>query len=62
MLKGWIEFESEGQGTAYQETGSSVCQHHSIQHRDFGHSEDIEMLDIVMPSDFRTELADSVDS
>ena len=55
ILKGWIEFEYEGQGRVRLEAGSCVYQPPSIRHRELGHSDDIEMLEIVMPGDFRTE-------
>ena len=61
VLKGWIEFEYEGQGRVRLEAGSCVYQPPSIRHRELGHSEDIEMLEIVMPGDFATELVPSVD-
>lgn len=60
VLRGWIEFEYEGQGVVRLEAGSSVYQPPGIRHREIGHSEDIEMLEIVMPADFSTELVDSV--
>jgi hypothetical protein len=31
-----------------------------IRHREVGHSEDIEMLEIVLPAGFKTEEVDSV--
>jgi mannose-6-phosphate isomerase-like protein (cupin superfamily) len=55
ILKGWIEFEYEGQGTVRLEAGSCVHQPPSIRHRELGHSEDLELLEIVMPADFATE-------
>ena len=55
VLKGWIEFEYEGQGTVRLEAGSCVYQPPEIRHREVGHSEDVEMLEIVMPADFKTE-------
>jgi quercetin dioxygenase-like cupin family protein len=61
ILKGWIEFEYEGQGRVRLEAGSCVHQPPGIRHRELGHSEDIEMLEVVMPGDFKTELADSVE-
>ena len=61
VLKGWIEFEYEGQGRVRLEAGSCVHQPPEIRHREVGHSEDIEMLEIVMPAGFATELVDSVD-
>lgn len=55
ILKGWIEFEYEGQGSVRLEAGSCVHQPPGIRHRELGHSDDIEMLEIVMPGDFATE-------
>ena len=55
ILKGWVEFEYEGQGKVRLEAGSCVHQPPSIRHREIGHSEDIEMLEIVMPGRFGTE-------
>ena len=60
VLKGWIEFEYEGQGVVRLEAGSCVHQPPEIRHRELGHSEDIEMLEIVMPGDFGTEEVASV--
>jgi quercetin dioxygenase-like cupin family protein len=56
VLKGWVDFEYEGQpGVTRLEAGSCVYQPPSIRHREVGHSEDIEMLEIVMPGNFGTE-------
>lgn len=55
VLKGWIEFEYEGQGRVRLEAGSCVYQPPGIRHRELGHSDDVEMLEIVMPGDFATE-------
>jgi quercetin dioxygenase-like cupin family protein len=60
VLKGWIEFEYEGQGRVRLEAGSCVHQPPSIRHRELGHSEDIELLEIVSPADFATEEVASV--
>jgi len=54
VLKGWIEFECEGQGVVRLEAGSCVHQPPGIRHREIGHSADIEMLEVVMPGDFKT--------
>ncbi len=59
VLKGWIEFEYEGQGIVRLEAGSSVHQPPGIRHREVGHSEDIEMLELVMPADFKTGEVDA---
>ncbi len=61
VLKGWIEFEYEGQGRVRLEAGSCVHQPPEIRHREVGHSEDIEMLEIVLPAGFETEEVGSVD-
>ena len=60
VLKGWIEFEYEDQGPVRLEAGSCVYQPPEIRHRELGHSEDVELLEIVMPADFRTEEVGSV--
>jgi quercetin dioxygenase-like cupin family protein len=60
ILKGWIEFEYEGQGVVRLEAGSCVHQPPDIRHRELGHSEDIEMLEIVLPGNFATEDVDKV--
>lgn len=62
VLKGWIEFEYEGQGKVRLEVGSCVYQPPEIRHREIGHSEDVEMLEIVMPAGFKTEEVGSVDA
>ena len=60
VLKGWIEFEYEGQGVVRLEAGSCVHQPPGIRHREIGHSADVEMLEVVMPGDFATEEVASV--
>ena len=61
VLKGWIEFEYEGQGRVRLEAGSCVHQPPEIRHREIGHSEDIEMLEVVLPGNFETEEVAGVD-
>ena len=61
VLKGWIEFEYEGQGRVRLEAGSCVHQPPEIRHREIGHSDDIEMLEVVLPADFMTEEVAFVD-
>ena len=62
ILKGWIEFEYEGQGKVRLEAGSCVHQPPEIRHRELGHSDDIEMLEIVLPAGFQTEEVGSVET
>ena len=61
ILKGWIEFEYEGQGIVRLEAGSCVHQPPGIRHRELGHSDDIEMLEVVLPAGFTTEEVASVE-
>jgi mannose-6-phosphate isomerase-like protein (cupin superfamily) len=60
VLKGWVEFEYEGQGRVRLEAGSCVHQPPEIRHREIGHSPDLELLEVVMPADFKTVEVDSV--
>ena len=62
ILKGWIEFEYEGQGIVRLEAGSCVHQPPGIRHRELGHSDDIEMLEVVLPAGFATEEVASVEA
>ena len=61
VLKGWIEFEYEGQGIVRLEAGSCVHQPPEIRHREVGHSEDVEMLEVVLPAAFETQEVPSID-
>lgn len=61
ILKGWIEFDYEGQGVVRLEAGSCVYQPPGIRHRELGHSDDVEMLEVVMPADFTTEEVPAVE-
>ena len=59
VLKGWIKFDYEGQGEVLLEAGSCAHQPPGIRHREFGHSDDLELLEVVLPADFKTvELPD----
>lgn len=62
VLKGWIEFEYEGQGIVRLEAGSCVHQPPGIRHREIGHSPDVEMLEVVMPGDFKTKELQDLDT
>ena len=54
ILKGWIKFHYEGVGEVTLTAGSCVHQPPGIRHTELGHSDDIEILEIVMPADFET--------
>ena len=55
ILKGWLTFEYEGQGTFTFHEGDSVLQPPRIFHREIEHSEDLELLEITSPASFDTE-------
>ena len=54
VLKGWIEFDYEGAGKVRLTAGSCVHQPPGIRHTELGHSDDLELIEIVMPADFAT--------
>jgi quercetin dioxygenase-like cupin family protein len=57
VLKGWVRFEYEGQGEVLLQAGSCVHQLPGIRHREIAHSEDLELIEIVLPGDFTTSPA-----
>lgn len=54
VLKGWIEFDYEGVGKVRLVAGSCVHQPPGIRHTELGHSDDLELIEIVLPADFKT--------
>ena len=59
VLKGWIKFDYEGVGEVLLEAGSCAYQPPGIRHRELGHSDDVELLEVVIPGNFKTvELPD----
>jgi mannose-6-phosphate isomerase-like protein (cupin superfamily) len=54
VLKGWIKFHYEGVGEVTLKAGSCVHQPPGIRHTELGHSDDVEMIEIIMPADFKT--------
>ena len=54
VLKGWVTFEYEGQGEHTLVAGTCVHQAPGIRHREIAHSEDMELIEIVLPGDFKT--------
>ena len=59
VLKGWARFEYEGVGEVLVEPGDCVHQPPGIRHREIAHSDDLEILEIVLPADFQTRLVDA---
>ena len=60
VLKGWIEFDYEGQGKVRLEAGSCAYQPPGLRHQELGHSADLEMLEVVLPADFPTKEVETV--
>jgi Cupin domain len=56
VLKGWITTEMEGRKAETMRVGSSWLQPPMIKHRVMDYSDDCEVLEIVLPADFETEM------
>lgn len=54
VLKGSMTSSFEGHGTHIMKAGDAWLQPHSIKHKVLDYSDDCEVLEIVMPADFRT--------
>jgi hypothetical protein len=58
VLKGWVKTYMEGVGETMFQTGSSWTQPPRIKHLIMDYSDDVELLEIILPADFKTvELA-----
>jgi quercetin dioxygenase-like cupin family protein len=57
VLKGWVRFEYEGQGEVLLKAGTCVHQPPNIRHREIEHSADLELLEVVLPGEFKTAMA-----
>jgi quercetin dioxygenase-like cupin family protein len=57
VLKGWIVSEMEGHAPETMREGSCWLQPPMIRHRVVDYSDDCEVLEVVLPADFRTEMA-----
>lgn len=55
VLKGWVKVEFEGHGVHLMEVGSCWLQPPGIRHKVVDCSDDREVLEIVMPAEYRTE-------
>jgi hypothetical protein len=54
VLKGWLKTELEGQGAITMKAGSAWIQPPRIRHSVLDYSDDCEVLEIVLPADFKT--------
>jgi quercetin dioxygenase-like cupin family protein len=58
VLKGWFSSEFDGQGVHTFHAGSCWIQPPKIKHTVMGYSDDCELLEIVLPADFKTVTLD----
>lgn len=58
VLKGWVKFAYEGEGEVILRAGSCVHQPPGIRHVEITHSDDLEMLEITLPAEFETAMAE----
>jgi hypothetical protein len=58
VLKGWIKTYLEGQGETLMKAGSAWTQPPRIKHLIMDYSDDVELLEVILPAEFKTvELA-----
>jgi hypothetical protein len=58
VLKGWVKTYMEGQGETLMQQGSAWTQPSRIKHLIMDYSDDVELLEVVLPAEFKTvELA-----
>jgi hypothetical protein len=58
VLKGWVKTYMEGIGETMFQTGSSWTQPPRIKHLIMDYSDDVELLEVILPAEFKTvELA-----
>jgi mannose-6-phosphate isomerase-like protein (cupin superfamily) len=54
VLKGWVKTYMEGVGETLMKAGSSWTQPPSIRHMILDYSDDVELLEVILPADFDT--------
>jgi mannose-6-phosphate isomerase-like protein (cupin superfamily) len=58
VLKGWVKTYMEGQGETLMKEGSAWTQPPRIRHMILDYSDDVELLEVILPAKFKTvELA-----
>lgn len=58
VLKGWVKTYMDGQGETLMKQGSSWTQPPRIKHLIMDYSDDVELLEVILPAEFKTvELA-----
>src|SRR5215217_1370614 len=54
VLKGWVKTYMEGQGETMMNVGSSWTQPPRIRHLIMDYSDDVELLEVILPAEFKT--------
>lgn len=54
VLKGWVKTYMEGQGETLMQQGSAWTQPPKIKHMILDYSHDVELLEIILPAEFKT--------
>src|SRR5262245_4342628 len=54
VLKGWVKSYMEGQGESMMREGSCWTQPPKIRHMILDYSDDVELLEVILPADFKT--------
>jgi len=54
VLKGWVKSYLEGIGETLMKEGSSWTQPPRIRHMILDHSDDVELLEVILPAEFKT--------
>ncbi len=58
VLRGWVKTYMEGQGETLMQEGSAWTQPPRIKHLIMDYSDDVELLEVILPAEFKTvELA-----
>ncbi len=54
VLKGWVKTYMEGEGETLMREGSSWTQPPRIRHMILDYSDDVELLEVILPAEFKT--------
>ena len=54
VLKGWVKTYMEGQGETLMQEGSAWTQPPKIKHMILDYSDDVELLEVILPAEFKT--------
>jgi mannose-6-phosphate isomerase-like protein (cupin superfamily) len=54
VLKGWVKTYMEGQGETLMQQGSAWTQPPKVRHLIMDYSDDVELLEVILPAEFKT--------